>query len=883
MATNNDILVTGDFVIDHHLLKGNKNEAFGPGSIGTLLTATYGGAKLTFDLLEYFLNKINRENKGIACKCFWPFSGISAINSSEGTYHDSYLRWEILRNDREKEREKNFCLKLYEKLGFGGQKVSDETAWFKTDAEINPGSFKIIVVDEAGVGFRNHSESWPDFSKAEKIILKTTYPLCESPLWTELAGYGEKLITIVNLNQIKHYNVKVSNGISWEQTALDLVYGVHRDPILKNLLKSAELIITIGTAGAVQITTGKTPEDYEYRLIFDPEYMEDEWEEKYSGEIVNQIGLGSSFLAGFAASLSLGSLRPQDSIKVGLNTAVGAMVKGIFDLTVDFNLNPKDLSFAMDERFHDRYYSSAFIPSPSWTNGLAYLHNQEWSILENNYENRKKDYKPKSDLFPLAYSLALNGIKALHFAPRLSLGKAIVFDRNEIENLRNLRKLIEFYDKYEDGKKPLNIAVFGPPGAGKSFIIKVLAKNIFENKKTTPAFLTINLSQFRDESELPGAFHAIRDEVLQGRLPVVFWDEFDSEDFRWLKSLIAPMQDGTFQEGKETHPIGKAIFVFAGSMTYTMGHFSEKMSSDALIGKKGPDFLSRISGYLNVFGPNRKPCFDNINEQWCREGDKDDNCFSIRRALFIHYVLGLGNKPLNIDLQLLRALIEVSSYKNGSRGLDRLLTILSVHPGRKTELSDLPSKEIIRLNVDYDDFMKKLEDESILEKINFEKLAVSIHNAWLDMKVKDSVYFEEYGDLNYDGRLDNIGAAQRIGNVIGVTGRFSLVLETDRLARMQNEAKQEFDDYISDENNLEVLAEKEHAGWMETRQNTGWRIGPRSDYHKKHPCLVPWDELDPEINKKDIDNQVQKNKDRNAIKKYTSMLEGSGYTIISKI
>jgi len=879
MVTKADILVTGDFVIDHHLLKGNKSEAFGTGSIGTRLSATYGGAKLTYDLASNFVNKINSENNVKNGKCFWPFSRMPESGSSEGTNHDSYLRWEILGTGGKKAGENKFFCKLYEKLGFGGQRAPAEAGWLKTDMKINSRSYKFIIIDEAGIGFRNHKESWPDFSKAEKIILKTTFPLCESLLWNELAGQRQKLITIVNLDQIKHYNVRVSNGISWEQTALDTVYGVHQDPVLKNLLKSAELIITIGTAGAVIITAGKTPGDFEYRLVFDPENMEEEWEEKYSGDIINQVGLGSSFLAGFATSLCLRSLRTQDSVKVGLNSMVAAMIKGIFELNDNFSLKPKDLSSALDEHYNKRYYSSAFIPSPAWIDGLAYVHNQEWSILENNYENRKKDYKPKSDLYPLAFSLALDGIETLHFAPRLSMGKAIVFDRSEIENLRNLRKLIEFYDKYEDGRKPLNIAVFGPPGAGKSFIIKALAANLFKNKKTTPSFLTINLSQFKDESELPGAFHAIRDEVLRGRLPVVFWDEFDSDDYRWLKSFIAPMQDGTFQEGKETHPIGKSIFVFAGGMTYTMAHFSKSLEADNLISKKGPDFLSRISGYLNVFGPNRKPWFDDNSGHWCKEGDQSDNCFSIRRALFIRYVLGSGNNTLNIDLQLLKTLIEVNYYKNGARGLDRLLTNLSVHSGRKIELSDLPSKEIIQMNIDYDDFMKKLGNQSIREKINFEKLAMSIHNAWLDIKVKDSVYFEEYGDLNYDGRLDNISAAQRIIDVIAMTGKFALILETDRIARMLNEAKNEFDEYISDEKNLEKLAIKEHEGWIITRKNSNWVFGERSDYHKKHPCLIPWHDLDPGIT--DPQNQAQKNKDRNSIKKYTSMLEGSGYTIIS--
>ena len=879
MATDNNILVTGDFVIDHHLLKGNKNEAFGSGSIGTRQTTTFGGAKLTFDLLKYFLKKLPVKEEETIPECSWHFYDPSDLSPCAGTIHDSYLRWEILRSGNKKDGENKSCCRLFEKMGFGEDKDKDETQWYKTDPEIKSKSFKIIAIDEAGIGFRKHLKSWPEFSSAEKIILKTTYPLCQGPLWNELVRHKEKLITIVNLYQIKHYNVRISNGISWEQTALDIVYGIHQDPVLKNLLKSSELIITIGTAGAVHIKTAETPGDYEYRLIFDPENMEEEWEEKYSSEIINQIGLGSAFLAGFAASLCTGSLKSQEIVKVGLNSMVAAMLKGVFDLTGDYNLQPQDLSSALNERFHNRYYSSAFIPSPAWIDGLSYVHNQAWSILENNYENRKPDYTPKPDLYPLAFSLAMKGIDTLHFAPRLTLGKAVIFGRSEIENVRNLRKQIEFYDKYEDGRKPLNIAVFGPPGAGKSFIIKALAGNLFKNKKTVPSFITINLSQFRNESELPGAFHAIRDAVLRGFLPVVFWDEFDSEDYRWLKSFIAPMQDGTFQEGKETHPVGKAIFIFAGGTTYTMDHFSEKMETAPLVEKKGPDFLSRISGYLNVFGPNRRPWFDSVTGQWKNEGDMDDNCYSIRRALFIRYMLGSGTRNLDIDLQLLRALIEVDSYKNGARGLERLLTNLSVHSGRKIELSDLPSKEIIQRNVGYPDFMNKIQDQSIVERTNFEKLALSIHNTWLKIEVKDSVYYEEYRDLNYDGRLDNISAARRIGYVIAVSGEFSLIPETERIAGILNEAKDKFEEYIKDENNLDKLAEKEHAGWMESRKNTGWVLGARSDYHKKHPCLVTWDELDQGTSVRA--DQDQKNKDRNSIEKYSTMLEGSGYTIIS--
>ena len=56
----------------------------------------------------------------------------------------------------------------------------------------------------------------------------------------------------------------------------------------------------------------------------------------------------------------------------------------------------------------------------------------------------------------------------------------------------------------------------------------------------------------------------VRDEVLRGNTPVVFWDEFDSREYHWLQYLLAPMQDGKFQDGQINHPIGKSVFIFAG-------------------------------------------------------------------------------------------------------------------------------------------------------------------------------------------------------------------------------------------------------------------------------------------------------------------------------
>lgn len=64
---------------------------------------------------------------------------------------------------------------------------------------------------------------------------------------------------------------------------------------------------------------------------------------------------------------------------------------------------------------------------------------------------------------------------------------------------------------------------------------------------------------------------------------------------------------------------------------------------------------------------------------------------------------------------------------------------------------------------------------------------------------------------------------------------------------------------------------------MKARTDVNWKQGKRSDYLKMHNCIIPFSELDKDIPAKS--NQKEKNKDRDTIKKYTSMLEGSGYTI----
>ncbi len=601
-----NILVTGDYIVDHHILKGLKSEASEDGKTGSTIVKTHGGAYMTFSLMEKvvpMLNSHKQEEKDMV-NLAWGMNVDVKTLMSEGTIHDSYLQWSL--DCVGKDNKEYFRLK--EKLGFGNLPDNSKIKWLEPAAITNKLTNTVAILDEANLGFRNTPKAWPDFTKACRIILKTTQPLCKGELWTRLLEKKDQLVTIVSLQQLKHYNIKVSNDISWEQTALDITTGLteHRD--LNALMQSGTLIVTIGSAGALIIVNGTKEKFAEFTLVFDPETMENEWEMQKAEKIINLTGLGSSFLAGFSLWYAHSDFNVTDAVKAGLNMVNSSLINGLFNsYAPPFIYN--DHSGAFNSTIEKRRYVSAFIPSPYWKSLGTNPPNHEWTILENNYDVNKpqKNKKKRLPLFSLAQSLAVHGTDNIKYAPLLQMGDVVTFDRVEIEGLRNIRKQVEFFVTFEKGTKPLNIAVFGPPGAGKSFIVKALAKSLFKNTHIVPEFLTFNLSQFRDSAGLPGAFHAIRDAVLNGKLPIVFWDEFDTDNYKWLKTMLAPMQDGVFQDAQETHPIGKAIFIFAGGVTYTMEHFVENTKKKDSAELKIPDFLSRIQCYLNVLGPNKRP------------------------------------------------------------------------------------------------------------------------------------------------------------------------------------------------------------------------------------------------------------------------------------
>ena len=68
----------------------------------------------------------------------------------------------------------------------------------------------------------------------------------------------------------------------------------------------------------------------------------------------------------------------------------------------------------------------------------------------------------------------------------------------------------------------------------------------------------------------------------------------------------------------------------------------------------------------------------------------------------------------------------------------------------------------------------------------------------------------------------------------------------------------------------ERIAENVHEEWAKARMDEGWTYGEkRDDIHKKHPCLVPYDELPEE----------EKEYDRNTAMNTIKMVKKLGFRI----
>jgi hypothetical protein len=870
------IIVAGDVTVDWNLVR---IEGRAGGRTWSSLDCTRagcqpGGAAMLAELITAVAGK---EFTVVQPGIDW-----QKVIPTDDRFHHSYALWSLCDKTLKNPREKAWRVKEF--LGLDHCAVTAFGEVPKSSAS-GAAPADLLILDDANLGFRSQSQFWTrsleQKAPASWIILKMAGPIAQGLLWEELyRHHAERLVVVIPANDLRLSEVQVSRDLSWERTAQDLFWELIHNPRVNALSQCAHVVISFNAAGALLLS--RTSSGPRCSLVFDPRSMEGTWEAGYPGYL---IGYTTCLTAGLARQLLLSPGEPDllKGIEAGLTGLRVLHQEGYESNPMGPGKVAPTLVFPYDRiasvlREDNGGWDTVRVPLPdppalSLTFSRETFPDGPWTILQEKYPN---------NLHQVAREIVLQGVEtALPGVPLGEFGKLKTVDRGEIESLRSIRTLMREYCCHPDQAKPVSIAVFGPPGSGKSFSIKQIAKSLsrlpmpIEPKE-------FNLSQLQDPVELLGALHQVRDMNLSGKMPLVFWDEFDTalggKSLGWLRYFLAPMQDGSFQEGQITHPIGRAIFVFAGGTSTTMEDFSQVLSTKDFRAAKGPDFVSRLRGYVNIMGPNRQP-------------GVDDAHFIIRRAIILRVQLQLHweklfqTELLQIDPGVLHAFLEVSNYKHGARSMEAVITMSALTHKTSFERSSLPSEAQLDLHVDGRELISLVQTIILPENV-VEKMAETVHGLYCDREHKGKrrhstrrTCCKSYQELDPEDKEQNRAFVRDIPRKLAQVG-CRMVPGAGYLQPLN----------LQDE--IEELAEAEHRRWLKAKIELGWRYGADADKGPKiHQDMLWWRKLTPRerhrlpsgwgavLGKDELPEEV-KQKNRDMVANIPEILASAGYSVI---
>lgn len=596
---------------------------------------------------------------------------------------------------------------------FGFSEAEGKAALLPIDND--PAEADLIAIDDENNGFNNESSFWPlaikNTASAPIILYKMNKPIATSELWKHIKKHHiDRTIVIINADDLRSKNVNLSKSLSWEKTALDFVWQLNNNPNLSFLADCRHLIIPFGLEGVIHYKNTGTAESY---LYFLPYEFEGDFMREREGKM---FGLTSCFVAGLAGAIVEyeSGIELSDIIPGGIRYGMAAARKYFSE---GFGRDPMRNAFPSPGIFERKTDDSIMLEHVQDVK----IHNIKSQNCRNCWYILKE--KSSANLAEIAFNIVKFGDEnALRSIPTAKFGRLKTVDRTEIESYRSIRNLIAEYISSRVTTRPLSIAVFGTPGSGKSYGVSEVASSIAPEKIEK---LSYNLSQFSSTAELIKVFHKIRDYALKDVIPLIVFDEFDCAyegKLGWLKYFLAPMQDGIFWDMGTTHPIGKAIFVFAGGTSSSYSEFCGeniqesqelKQFAEGFKSSKGPDFISRLRGYVNILGPN--------------QSDGNDHLYIIRRAMLLRALIERKQPHLinetgeaQIDNGVLRAMLKIPRYKHESRSMEAIMEMSTLNNAKKWEQSLFPPREQLKLHVDEEQFLHLMMHDAIFsEKIEF--------------------------------------------------------------------------------------------------------------------------------------------------------------------
>lgn len=680
------ILVTGDCTVDWSfampqidpLSREGTPYQLGLGSDPNLfINANRGGAALLADLLH---SVIEHDSTFEVIGPKLEDEALKNINYEGVTRAFSiWQRYQKLQNSSNRD----YVYRMYQSLEFKvPQQPSKLYQHVKSDERLS-----VLVVDDGNLGFRNAKSLWPDGLEdgklqADHVLLKTVHPLDNSQLWQCLVEFYQKNMTVCcSVSHLRKGGELIREPLSWEQICSDIVESVSAHGELK---RAARVVVWIGASGGVIIEQNSN-----VTLVYDPKGQERDWERVRPG-IRTSIGICTVVALASEAMKTDGKngIDWKRGVKIGLYNGRKVHEERLDNGTQNPTALPKEKIFTCDDNDTMKYGFESVC-------GDADALQSQWNIIS---------AKLDDDLIALAKDIVRIGPdNSCRSIPVEKIGKWYSVNRIEIEHMRSIRNLIMQFLEPSSRAQPLSLAVFGQPGSGKSFGIKQLISELqVGNDKIKE--LTFNLSQFSSIDDLHGAFQRIRDTVLKGKLPFVFWDEFDStindRTLGWLVHFLAPMQDGEFFDRGIAHPIGRSVFIFAGGVCFSMKEFLDVANRDEAKNAKATDFVSRLKGYVDILGLDR-----------LEDGGHGNDDYLLRRALLLYAHLKkhaphLSDGQKKIDDRVLDAFLGVSKYNHGARSMEAIVQ-MSALAGRHCYVpSALPPSAQLDVHVNAKEFLE---------------------------------------------------------------------------------------------------------------------------------------------------------------------------------
>jgi hypothetical protein len=604
---------------------------------------------------------------------------------------------------------------------------------------------EILVIYEEDKQFRNsfdklaRSRKWESSKRIDKcltptLIIGLAEDVDKTSIQTAKRVFGVgSTVALVTADGLRREGLDIASHASVEQTVHDLSRCLTQQPVKEILALCSHLIVLLEDSGVLCIHKSSREGTIHFSPNFDR--VAQTHKSKY-GKVPGRMAatLGSIVRAVCKAEgPDIGSLDLAPALRLSV-AAYDRMFEKGFSKEKPFETAKSVLSADERRNLRDTLNSDAsrrvfLISSLKFDTDPESL--KDWSrldsldrvdiakaIVQNGVEKasrhpRTKDETPADEWWPVAEIAC----------PFMQVGRLQTFDKVEVERLANLAKLIS---KYHDDPKwvtPLSIAVFGPPGAGKSFAVKQLMKTVNPTIKDS-SILTFNLAQFNSLELLTEAFHQVQDQVLfSDDVPLVIFDEFDSvfqgSSLGWLKYFLAPMEDGIFRGQSSNYKVGRAVFLFAGGTASSFDEFAsrevspskrkarsrrpEKERTPKIDTKavKLPDFVSRLMAHLDVLGIN--PPSDSQLET-----DRERTRRRVRRATLLRSLLDEFASPIVdptgtahiADEVVADFLDEKVIYRNEARSMKAIVRGSRLI-GNQFLRASLPSRSVIDLHTEH--------------------------------------------------------------------------------------------------------------------------------------------------------------------------------------